>query len=244
MNNYRKPELIEQYEDVVFDLETPLVTNVANNAHQNKTNYRFFAGNSGEVAPFDWYNGRFLVDFKLVKLADAGAIAANDHNGMVNGIHSLIKSINVKVNGIQVYDNKSANQSVNVKSLLEYDQSYLSTASNYFYYLDTNRSAEERKAQAAYNQGFAIRKAALGLSSTVTYEIPLNRYSFFEALEMKLLPNSKVELQITIESDDNLVWQAADDCRVIIEKFQLWVPRIQFNSKGQSFYVNNYLKPP
>ena len=72
------------------------------------------------------------------------------------------------------------------------------TASNYFYYLDTNRNAVERPAQAAYNRGFAARKAILGTSNTVSYEIPLNRYGFFEVLKNQLLPNSKVEIQVTV----------------------------------------------
>ena len=42
---------------------------------------------------------------------------------------------------------------------------------------------------ANYNKGFAARKALLGTSSTVNCEIALNRYSFFEALADKLLPN-------------------------------------------------------
>ena len=49
-----------------------------------------------------------------------------------------------------------------------------------FFYLDTNRHAEERTAEANYNKGFAARKALLGTSTTVSTEIPLNRYSFFE----------------------------------------------------------------
>ena len=230
-------------EDVVFDLQTPLVSQVANGAHQAKHGYRFVANNSGEVSPFDWYNARFLVDFKLVKLADGSNIAVDGHNGMVNGVHSLIKRIEVKVNSIQVYDNVEANQTVNIKSLLEYDQSYINTAIKYFYYLNVNRNAEERPAQVAFNRGFASRKMVLGTSNTVSREIPLNRYGFFEVLKNQLLPNSKVEIQVTIESDADLVWQAADDCRVVIEKFQLYVPRIQFNSVGTQNYMNNYLKP-
>ena len=45
---------------------------------------------------------------------------------------------------------------------------------------------------ANYNKGFAIRKVLLGDSATVRCEIPLNRYSFFESLEKKLLPNTKI----------------------------------------------------
>lgn len=242
--NYRSPKYAKRIEDLSYELETPLVANVANNASQTKTGYRFVVNNSNEASPYDWYNARFLISFKVNKLADGGALAIDDHNGVVNGIHSLIHSIIVKINGIQVYDNDNANQTVNIKNLLEYDRSYSkTTASNTFYYLDTSRSDEEREAQATYNKGFHTRKTLLGLSATVTYELPLNRYSFFEALESQFLPNSKVEIQCTLESDANVIWQAADNCRFIVEQFQLWVPKIEFNGVGQKMYMENYLKP-
>ena len=243
MESFRNPKFVERYEDVVFDLQTPLNTTVANGASQIKTGYRFVADNAGEVSPFDWYNARLETDFKVVKIADGGNLAADDHNGIVNGSHSLINEITVNINGIQVYNCNYANHCVNIKNLLEYDRSYTKTATNQFYYLDTSRHAEERTAQANYNKGFAARKALLRTSDDVNTEIPLNRYSFFEALEDELLPNSKVEIKIKIESDNNLVWQAADDCRVVITKFRLWVPRIIFTGTGRKHYLNKYLKP-
>ena len=48
---FRSPINVERYEDVVFELETPLIVVVANNAHQKKTGYRFIANNNGEIAP-------------------------------------------------------------------------------------------------------------------------------------------------------------------------------------------------
>ena len=98
------------------------------------------------------------------------------------------------------------NHADNIKNLREYSPSYADkTASNEFFFLDTSGNAEERefevsgtnqlaKRQAAYNKGFALRKALLGVSSTVNTEIPLNRYSFFEMLEDELLPNTRVEM--------------------------------------------------
>ena len=81
------------------------------------------------------------------------------------------------------------------------------------------------------------------MSATVNVEIPLNRYSFFEALRDQLLPNMKVELSIDLESDGDVIWQGADDCRVVLLKFQLWVPKIIFNSVGTSLFTSQYLKP-
>ena len=197
--------------------------------NQKKDGYRFVA-NSGEVTPFDWYNARISLDFKVNLLANGRNIALADHNGIVNGSYSFLKHFDIKLNGKKVYDCNDANHAVNIKKLLEYSPSYAEkTASNEFFYLDTSRSAEERefeisgtnqlaKRRAAYNKGFALRKALLGTSSTVNTEIPLNRYSFFEMLEDELLPNTRVEMNFEIESDDNLIWQAGANCRVVITR--------------------------
>ena len=244
MESYRNPKYVERYEDMFFELETPLNTVVGNARSQKKDNYRFVVDNSGEVTPFDWFNARLGISFKVNKLADGGNIAGNDHNGIVNSIHSFIKNFDIKLNGKKVYDCNEANHCVNIKSLLEYSPVYAqSTATNEFFHLDTSRSAEERPAQALYNKGFAERKILLGASNTVTRELPLNRYSFFEALDRNMLPSGRMELNIEFESDANLIWQGADNCRVILTKLQLIVPRITFNSEGQSIYMSKFLKP-
>ena len=221
------------YEDVIFDLETALNTTVPNNAYQKKDGYRFVVDNSGEVTPFDWYNARISLDFKVVLLANGGNIALEDHNGIVNGSYSLLKHFDIKLNGKKVYDCNDTNHAVNIKNLLEYSPSYADkTASNEFFYLDTSRNAEERefegsgtnqlaKRRVAYNKGFTLGKTLLGTSSTVNTEIPLNRYSFFEMLEDELLPNTRVVMNFEIESDGKLIWQAGANCRVVITRTQL-----------------------
>ena len=262
MKSFRNPRYLERYEDVVFDLEQALAA-PANAAHQTKTGYRFIADNTGEATPFDWYNARFSVDFKVNHLAAGANIDADgDQMGIVNGSSSLIEKLTILANGRDVYSCNYADHVVNIKNLLEYNPSYVkSVATNEFYYLDTIRHAERTEftinntgvtgganvvkgRKANYNKGFAVRKALLGDSATVRCEIPLNRYSFFESLENKLLPNTKIELNIELESDGNLIWRAGgNDCRVILTRFQLFVPRITFNSKGQEIYLKNYLKP-
>ena len=150
----------------------------------------------------------------------------------------------MKANGIQVYDCQQVNHAVHMNNLLEYSPSYAEkTATNELFYLDTSRHAGERVAEANYNKRFDMRKGILGASANVNVEIPLNRYSFFEALRDQLLPNMKIELSIDLESNGNVIWQAADDCRVVITKFQLWVPKIIFNSMGTGLYTSQFLKP-
>ena len=262
MKSFRNPNYLERYEDVVFDLEHALAT-PGNAAHQTKVGHRFIADNTGEATPFDWYNARFSVDFKVNQLAAGANIDADgDNMGLVNGSSTFIEKLSILANGRDVYSCNYANHVVNIKNLLEYNPSYVeSIGTNEFYYLDTTRNAIRTEftinntgvtgganvvkgRNATYNKGFSVRKSLLGDSATVRCEIPLNRYSFFEALENKLLPNTKIELNIELESDGNLIWRnGGNDCRVILTRFQLFVPRLTFNSKGQELYLQNYLKP-
>ena len=290
MKSFRNPKYLERYEDVVFDLEQGINTNPAINSDQERNNLKFIADNSGEVTPFDWYNARIALDFKVEQrdgtdfaipaavIADEILAAtranyntyANDQMGIVNGANSFISRISVLANGKELYQCNYANHSVNIKNLLEYNKSYAdSVATNEFYYLDTSKNANKNRfirkevthrrntagnadavglmldnASTTFNEGFSKRKALLGTSSTVNCEIPLNRYSFFETLENKLLPNTKIEINFEIEKDDNLVWRdGGNRCRVIITRLQLFVPRLVFNSEGSKIYMSDYLKP-
>ena len=269
MTNYRNPKYIERYEDVVFELDTALVT-PGNTLHQTKTNHTIVVDGSGEITPFDWYHARFNVNFKLQLLADGGNVGADARSGIVNSVFSLINKVDVKMNGISVYDCSDVNHATNIKNLLEYSNGYVkSLGTNEFFYLDTSRHTDlseftrfnvkagtanpagspDEDANAAvvynrnpnYNSGFAVRHTLLVNNAEVNAEIPLNRYGFFERLHDELLPNTKIELKITLESDANLVWRTGGaNCRVIITKLQLIVPRITFNANGLKIYTDNY----
>ena len=277
MKSFRTPRYLERYEDVVFELENQLNIDPNPTQHQNRDGLKIVADNSGETTPFDWYNARLSVDFKVNKLADAAVLTLDDNIGMVNGSNTLIKKIQVRAEGREVYDCDYANHCVNIKNLHEYNPSYAkSVGTNEFYFPDTSRSADNRKylkrrvqharnnaddnyeardmldnANPNYNKGFAARKILLGIrvEDKVNCEIPLNRYSFFEELQDRLLPNVRIELQIEIDNNKNLIWRtgAADAAgttyRLIVTKIQLFVPRMIFNAEGQKLYLENYLKP-
>ena len=270
MMNYRNPKYIERYEDVVFELDTALVT-PGNGLQQIKTNHTIVVDGSGEINPFDWYHARLNVKFKLQLAAAGGNIAAAVQTGMVNSAFSLINRIDVKMNGISVYDCSDVNQAMNIKNLLEYSKGYAnSLGTNEFFYLDTKNdtgvtefstlnvkvgtanpagSPAENANQSVltnkktdYNSGFAVRHTLLVNNAEVNAEIPLNRYGFFERLQDELLPNSKIELKITLESDANLVWRTGGAAsRVVLTQLQLLVPRITFNANGLKLYTENYL---
>ena len=119
MKSFRNPKYLERYEDVIFDLEQPLVTaDPANNAAQLRaSNLKFIADNTGEATPFDWYNARFSMDFKVTPLA-GGNLTLADHNGIVNGSNSFIKKLTILANGKEVYSCNEANHVANIKNLL------------------------------------------------------------------------------------------------------------------------------
>ena len=114
MKSFRTPRYLERYKDVVFDLENRLEINPIDTQHQDRGGLRIAADNSGETTPFDWYNARLSVNFKVDKLSNHDAIALNDNIGTVNGSNTLIKKIQVKAEGREVYDCQLS------KSLCEY----------------------------------------------------------------------------------------------------------------------------
>ena len=166
MKSFRNPKYLERYEDVDFDLEQAINVAPANNTDQVRNNLKFIADNSGEVTPFDWYNARIALDFKVQQRDGTDfAIGANvnddsltanrlaqiiayqnDQMGIVNGSNSFISRLSVLANGKELYQCNYANHSVNIKNLLEYNKSYAdSVATNEFYFLDTSPSANKNR---------------------------------------------------------------------------------------------------
>ena len=45
-----------------------------------------------------------------------------------------------------------------------------------------------------------------------------------------------------LASDNQVIWQGADNSRVVFTRMQLIVPQIIFNGDGQGMYASNYLK--
>ena len=250
--DFRKPKFVKRYEYIYYDLETPLNSNVANNARQIKTNYRFEVDNSSGVNPLDWYNAYLEVDFKLVQLADSTAgITAGTGNAAnfcttTNG-QTFIKELQVECNGLPVYNNTRVNESSNVLSMLKYTKSYADTVGkDQFFFPDTSTgTTEPREAQALYNEGFAKRKILTDAAAVNNISIPLNLYSYFAAFKNNLHPNLKINILLKLEDDNNIIFKdgGAPDSKVILTKLRLWVPKIIFNEEGLKTYLAEYLKP-
>ena len=247
---FRRPENYKRYEDIYFYPTEKIETRVANNTHQYSDTFTFTLNK--EYDGLDWYRSRIQMSFKLTKLTGAN-INVNDNNGIVNGAHSFIKNISFSINGGQVYNCTNANHCMNIKNLMSYSPNYAETvATNELFFLDTSTSANSNKyltrqvqhgrnndntgwtprvfienEDPSFTQGPLLEKNYLELQLFFFGEIPLNRYSIFEACKDRLLPDSKFELQIKTESDDNIIGRTGDSvCRIIITNFIMLIPQI------------------
>ena len=156
----------------------------------------------------------FEVQFQVQKLAE-GTAYGGDRVTVINGSHSLISHMMIKSAGKIVYDTDNLHKVVFVKNLLEYSDDYSrSVSKNSLWYLDTNHLI----ANANQNTGFEARRLLTTGNSDVNRIIPLNRYSFFEELEGKMLVPMQLEFNLKL-SDDNELLQKLD--AVMIEGLSL-----------------------
>ena len=231
---FRNPKLLEKTNFVRFDLNTPL-TFPLNTQKQTKTGYKFVINDRNRW--FDLYNAYFRVNYTLEATNNENALSADTNSSTLNGSASLINKLEVKSAGKYLYNIDDAHKAVFVKNLLDFSDDYArSTAKSQFWYLDT---ADDTALNA--NAGIQAREILTqtagqnNVPKTVETIIPLNRYSFFEELEDKILPPMQLEFNITLQDDTELIWQNdGTDRRVVVRTFELWVPSLQFTSEGQN----------
>ena len=237
---FRNPDLLEKTNMARYDLSTPL-TFPGNGQKQEKTTWSIFCNNRNQW--FDWYNAYFRVNYTLEATADGAAIAADAESSTLNGSASLINKLKLISAGKSLYDIDNSHKAVFVKNLLDFSDDYgRSTAKSQFWYLDTDGTTVT--GDNATNKGIQAREDLTNARKVVETTIPLNRYSFFENLEDKMLPPMQLEFQITFQNDAELIWQnGVTDRRVVVRKFELWVPTLQFTSVGQKLVNENFLKP-
>ena len=126
----------------------------------------------------------------MQKIADGAGYAAADRITVINDSHSLIKHLVIKSAGKIVYGTDNLHNVTFVKNLLEHSDDYSrSVGKSSLWYLDTNNTT------ANNNIGFesrrllsqAINNDGTGGAKHINVTIFLNRYSFFEELESKML---------------------------------------------------------
>ena len=230
---------------VRFSLDN-IIEQPGNNNSQKKTGYKFTITDRSTL--FDYFNGYFEVTKELQKKADGAGFAAAGRISMINGSHSLIKHMVIKSAGKIVYESDNIHRITNAKNLLEYSDDFSrSVAKNSFWYLDTEDST------ANTNLGFEARRILTqanqdnggGGAKSINEVIPLNRYSFFEELEDKMIPPMQLTFELTLNDDDELIHKAAaaDDGRVVVTRLYLWLPKMIPKDSSYGEFVKDFLKP-
>ena len=221
--SFRSSEYLQRYELVQFQLDDVLRM-PANDQHQQKNGYKFAINDRSSF--YDWYNAYFEVQFKLTGLRNvAFTDGVADNSGaitVINEAHSLIKHMTIKSAGKIVYDTDNLHKVTFVKNLLEYSDDFSrSVAKNSFWYLDT--SADNRAVEASTNNGFKARRLLTAGNKDVNVTIPLNRYSFFEELEDRMLVPMQLNIELELQNDDELIFKHADaaDGRVVVNRLLL-----------------------
>ena len=233
---FRSSEYLQRNELVRYQLDD-IIRSPGDTQHQVKNGYKFTINDRSSF--YDWYNAYFEVQFKLQKLADGNAYADGARVTVINNSHSLIKHLMIKSAGKIVYDTDNLHNITFVKNLLEYSDDYSrSVAKNSLWNLDTNATT------ANTNIGFEARRLLTNIGRDVNVLIPLNRWSFFEELNDKMLVPMQLQFNIEINSDDELVHKRheVEAARVVINRFILWVPRLTPRDSMYDKFVSSFLK--
>ena len=238
---FRTPQYLEKTTYIRVDLDTAL-TFPGNNNPQKKWGYKFTLKDRDNF--YDWHDAYFRVDFDLEATANGADIAEDARSAPINGSFSLIKILVVKSSGKKLYEADDIDKVVFIKNLLDFSDDFSrSVAKNYFWYPDKVDDTVVAEATAK-KLGMRARAILSDQSKTVHSIIPLNRYSFFESLSDRLLPPLHFEFDIELQNDQEMIWQNdTTDRRIVVRKFELWVPQLHFTGKGQTLVNENFLKP-
>lgn len=265
MINLRSSDYCRRYEFVSYDLQTP-ITLPGNNQSQKKDGYRFIVDSSSDDSVLDWFNSYIEMTFKVSKAADNTNFVAADNVATVNGAHSFIQQLRVKFNSLNVLDSPNINHCVNVKNLVDYSQEYSKTVgSSMFYYPDTstghaddnqfttntvNKDGNQSSVAAVtgvnanYNEGFAKRHTLIIGGAENNVIIPLNCYGFFESFENQVAPNGKVEIEVVLVDDNNVLYRnGGDQGRFVVTELTLWVPKMVLNADGSKIFLERFMTP-
>ena len=98
------------------------------------------------------------------------------------------------------------------------------------FYPDSGTGTASRTA----NTGFASKASLTNAAGGVNLIVPLNKYSFFAASQDVVYPTGKMELNINLEKDENVLYKDATAAEGRYTKIRLWVPKMEFNSTGMN----------
>ena len=201
---FRSSEYLQRNELVRYQIDDA-IRSPGNNHHQIENGYKFTINDRSSF--YDWYYANFEVQLQLQKIADGDGYVAADRVIVIDGAHILIKHLMIKSAGKIVFATDYLHNVTFVKNLLEYsDDCSLSVTINSLWYLDTNNTTANTntrfEARRLLTQAAADDSLNAG-EKDVKFIIPLNRYSFVEELEDKMLVPMQLQFNIELNDDDD-----------------------------------------
>ena len=115
-----------------------------------------------------------------------------------------------------IVNSNDINHAINIKNKCEYSNAYVNNASTSLFYPDSGTGAA-----AATNTGFTAKRQLTEGGVDANIILNLNRYLFFDAFKDTLPIPGKLELNIQLALDNDLIFRAgaADEGRVVITKW-------------------------
>ena len=230
--------------------------------------YIFRVGSHQDYLPIDWYNAYLYFDLEITKKTDSTKYATGSRIALASDSGSLINSIKFESDSRQIFYVNDINYAIVVKNIMEMSKEYInSVGDKQFIYPDlidgtdinkytvnaTSKAVE--KDNTAFNSQYYKRTKLT--RNGVQAIMPLKSIEFFSSLRNVLLPPTKLEITIDIESDDNLLYieDGVGEGKITIKNIYLCYEKLtlsaakklmytQYLSKQQiiSFYRENIFK--
>ena len=188
---------------------------------------------------YNWYNAYFHVNFTFGVFANSTNVS-DTRSALINSAFPSIKSMTVKSAGKTVYKADDVHKVIFIKNLLDFSEDYArSVMKSQFWFLCSNAS----HVTAAAKCSNPPVQAALSLGRLGWNSHPLNCYLFFEELSDKLLPPMQLEFEIVLQNEAEMIFHNnSTEHRIVVWKFELWIPQLTLTSEGQKLVNENLLK--
>ena len=212
--------------------------------------YIFRIESSQGYLPIDWYKAYFHVVLDTKKATGNTAYGTGDRIALTSDASSLINSFKFESDSRQIYYVNDINYAMVNKNLMELSNEYINTAGKRsFIYpdlvdtLDVNKYETDATTKAVesdnptYNASYHKR---MNLTrGTLDVIIPLNGMEFFASMENVLIPPTKVEITVDIETDDILLYKDSGVAKgkITIKDIFLCYEKLTLSTANQLLYT-------
>ena len=180
--------------------------------------YIFRIAGHQDYLPIDWYNAYLYFDLEITKTNNT-TYAAGSKIALASDSASLINGFKFESDSRQIYYVNDINYGMTIKNLMEMSNEYINiVGKKSFIFPDLVDGVNIEKytkstsspypllsENAAYNSSY--HKRMIMTRSGIQTILPLKAIEFFSSLQNVLLPPTKIEISIDIESDNILLYE-------------------------------------